>query len=145
MSNSTNKQRIEDVTARLISATLQLQNLPNLFKTEQEMRSSESTSELGDKAMIYKDVIGNCTESSVFNVAMFPETVTLTNIISENIMGSFNAIDTSMYVNLSIYLQSDTCSINISADMGYAQIDYTSLDGITYTRTTDIDSFDLRY
>ena len=103
-----------------------------LFKTVEEMQADPEASE-GDLAVVYRSEIQSIEENSIFSSCTFPSTVTLDTAFTGHAYGSFRSVDPNVF---------DT-SANVSPSSfrfrGYGdeeiRIEYSSSDGITYTRT----------
>lgn len=109
------------------------------FSTVDEMNSSTDNKE-GNLALIYSKQIGNATSEAEFNMFNCPETVTLPNTISEDtwLYSSFRATDESAWVDLSVEISNTSARINAYGDNFELSIEYTSEDGVNYTRTTEV-------
>ena len=89
----------------------------------------------GDLAIVYYSTGGNLTAETEFQVATFPETVTLSSAITNLIDLQFKAIDESIMFDCWGNISSDRFSMDCYIDGGNIRIEYTSSDGINYTRS----------
>ena len=111
-----------------------------LFETEEEMRV-DSTAKEGDLAIVYRKEIQNMTSNTQTRYITFPTIVTLPEAFTGSAYGMIRAVDeySSEYFDASIDMSATSFRF-----MGYnhngeeTTIEYTSPDGITYTRTTEI-------
>ena len=93
---------------------------------------NDKTMELNDLAVVYDDKLGPVEIGDITNCITFPKTVTLDNAITSNVSGNLSDID--LKVNYRFYLK--PASFEATDWQGnYPDIEYTSTDGITYTRT----------
>ena len=104
-----------------------------LFKTKEEMNNSTGNKE-GDLAVVYRDEIKPVTEDTEFNSCTFPNTVVLKEAFSGNIYGRFRAVDQSGRFDGMVEVSSSRFRFDGFGDT-MIQVQYTSSDGITYTRT----------
>ena len=103
-----------------------------LFETVEEMQLDPSPNE-GDLAVVYREEIQPIDENSEFDSCIFPNTVVLDEAFTESISGRFRAIGGGWFDG-----NVDMSSSSFRFD-GYGdkevRVQYTSSDGITYTRT----------
>ena len=104
-----------------------------LFETEEEMQS-DTTAKEGDLAVVYRIEIQNATVDSKFQVATFPETVVLNSAITDYAEFSYIAVDSSVTFGCTGSLDSSMFTMNYYTETRDVTIQYTSYDGITYTR-----------
>ncbi len=104
------------------------------FNTVEEMNSSTGNSE-GDSAVIYRNEVRNATVDSKFQVATFPDTVVLDSAITDSIEVRYRAVDSSIMFDGMGSLDSSMFRMDCYTESGEMRIQYTSSDGITYTRT----------
>lgn len=104
------------------------------FSTVEEMNSSTGNTE-GDLAVVYKNEIQNATVDSKFQVATFPDTVVLDTAITGYVEVRYRAVDSSVMFDCWGSLDSSGFSMDCYTETGNIRIEYTSTDGITYTRT----------
>ena len=104
-----------------------------LFETVEAMQADPNPSE-GDLAVVYREELIGVTEESEFDSCTFPNTVVLDSAFSGGIHGSFRGTDigwTSGYIDMS----SSDFSFSCLGFSSHVNVEYTSQDGITYTRT----------
>ena len=103
-----------------------------LFETVEEMQLDSSPNE-GDLAVVYRKEIQPIDENSESDSCIFPNTVVLDEAFTESISGRFRAIGGGWFDG-----NVDMSSSSFRFD-GYGdkevRVQYTSSDGITYTRT----------
>lgn len=104
-----------------------------LFETIDEMNVNPG--EIGDKAIVYKEDIQNMTADSVINSVIFPETVVLPEAFMSNASLMMRPVDTSKWSDLMVDAGPSFFNAQFMGETDYFVIDYTSSDGITYTRT----------
>ena len=105
-----------------------------LFKTKEEMNSSTGNVE-GDLALVYKNEIQPITEESEFDSCTFPQTVVLKEAFTDDIYGRFRAVDSSSGMfDGDVSMSSSGFRFDGFGDT-MVRVQYTSSDGITYTRT----------
>ena len=104
------------------------------FSTIKEMNSSTGNTE-GDLAIVYRSEVQNATVDSKFQVATFPDTVVLDSAITDYVEVRYTAVDSSVMFDCWGSLDSSMFRMNCYTDSGEIRIQYTSSDGITYTRT----------
>lgn len=105
-----------------------------LFDTVAHMQADPDPSE-GDLAVVYRNEIQPVTEDSEFNSCVFPNTVVLDEAFSGNINGSFRAVDSKNgRFNGDVSVSSSRFRFDGFGDT-MVRVEYTSTDGITYTRT----------
>ena len=142
MSTGTNKERIEQNNTLLEDIKTQIQNLPEaggsgdikLFKTEEEMQA-DTTAKEGDLAIVYRSEVKNATVDSKFQTATFPDTVVLDNAMTDYVEVRYRAVDSSKMFDCWGSLDSSRFMMDCYTETGEVRIQYTSSDGITYTRT----------
>ena len=104
-----------------------------LFATEQQMQADPEASE-GDLAVVYRNELEGITGDSEFSSCICPNEVVLSEAFTGSISGAFGATDqgvvfaATVEVSSSRFIFSDYVESEIIAQ-------YTSSDGITYTRT----------
>ena len=105
-----------------------------LFATKEEMNQSTGNKE-GDLALVYSSTISNWQADTQSNVMIFPETVVLPEAFTEFADLIFVAVDESSgYVDFMGNIDQYRARINIYGDELNARVNYTSEDGITYTK-----------
>ena len=104
-----------------------------LFDTIEHMQEDENAHE-GDLAIVYREDMQPITEESEFSSCTFPNEVVLNEAFTGSIYGGFGATEqgvvfaATVEVSSSRFIFSDYVESEIIAQ-------YTSQDGITYTRT----------
>ena len=142
MSTGTNKERIEQNNLKLEEIKTQIQNLPETggsgnvkqFSTVEEMQA-DTTAKEGDLAVVYGSEIQNATVDSKFQTATFPETVVLDTAMTNYVDVRYRAVDSSVMFDCMGQLDSSMFRMDCYTETGEVRIEYTSSDGITYTRT----------
>ena len=108
-----------------------------IFKTIEEMNSSSNNSE-GDYAVVIGDSYKGVEQTSAITSLKFPETVVLDSAQTSTNNGIFQDDSGTRY---RIYVTSTQAYF-----MNYTTYEYiaryTSSDGITYTRTTDLETYE---
>ena len=104
------------------------------FSTVEEMNSSTGNTE-GDLAVVYRNEIQNATVDSKFQTATFPETVVLDTAITDYVEVRYRAVDSSKMFDCTGSLDSSGFTMDCYTESSNIRIEYTSEDGITYTRT----------
>ncbi len=104
-----------------------------LFSTVEEMQADPDAQE-GDLAIVYKEEIQPVTEESEFDSCTFPNTVVLDEAFSDEIYGSFSS-NGSEFFDGRIYMTSSSFRFDGYGESDEIRVEYTSSDGITYTRT----------
>jgi len=105
-----------------------------LFSTVEEM-NADTTAEVGDLALVYKDATGNATVNSRFSKAIFPNTVKLSTAVSDYIEIMYRAVDSSIMFECWGQLDSNRFMMECYTDSSNIRIQYESSDGINYSRT----------
>lgn len=105
-----------------------------LFETKETMQSDPDAKE-GDLAIVYRSEVQNATVDSKFQVATFPETVVLDTAITDYVDVRYRAVDSSVMFDCFGNLDSSMFMMNCFTESEQIRIQYTSSDGITYTRT----------
>lgn len=105
-----------------------------LFETEEEMQADESAKE-GDLAVVYREEIKNMTADSQTQYITFPETVTLPGAFESSAYITLRAIDSSAMFDGNIQLSKTSFRFDGYSESGMIMVQYSSSDGITYTRT----------
>ena len=104
------------------------------FSTVEEMNSSTGNTE-GDLAIVYRSEVQNATVDSQFQVATFPDTVVLDSAITDYVEVRYTVVDSSVMFDCWGNLDSSRFRMDCYTESGQIRIQYTSSDGITYTRT----------
>ena len=89
----------------------------------------------GDMCVVYDSVIKNVDVNSKFKTAIFPDTVVLDTAITDYVDIRYRAVDESVMFDCMGQLDSSNFMMDCYTDSGNIRINYTSSDGITYTRT----------
>lgn len=106
-----------------------------LFKTKEEMNRSTGNKE-GDLAVVYREEIQPVTEESEFDSCTFPNTVVLKEAFTGNIYGGFRAVDRKNgRFDGNVDMSSSRFRFDGWGESSQVRVEYTSQDGITYTRT----------
>ena len=106
-----------------------------LFDTVEHMQQDADAQE-GDLAVVYGNEVQPVTEESKFDSCIFPNVVVLDEAVTSTTYGSFGTVDMSMgYFDGFVTLSPTAYTIEGYSDTGAINIQYTSSDGITYTRT----------
>ena len=103
-----------------------------LFDTVEHMQA-DSTAQEGDLAIIYRDATQPVQEDSEFSSCIFPNTVVLDEAFSGNIYGSFRSTGGGFFDGM-VDMSSSGFRFDGFGDK-MIRVEYTSQDGITYTRT----------
>lgn len=106
-----------------------------LFETVEEMQADENSKE-GDLAVVYRSEIQNMTANTQTQYITFPETVTLPGAFESSVSIRLRAIDSSVMFDGNIQLSKTSFRFDGFSDNGIIRVEYTSTDGITYTRNT---------
>lgn len=106
-----------------------------LFETVEEMQADENVQE-GDLAVVYKEEIRNMAADIQTQYITFPETVVLPEALTSNYYCMLRAIDTSVMFDGNIQLSSTSFRFDGYSEVGMIRVQYTSTDGVNYTRTT---------
>ena len=131
--------QIFDVVGTLESGTSGVK----LFETQEEMQADESAKE-GDLAVVYRSEVQNMTAETETQYISFPETVTLPGVFESSVYITLRAVDSSAMFDGNIQLSKTSFRFDGFSDNGMIRVEYTSTDGITYTRNTfEGDSGDL--
>lgn len=109
-----------------------------LFETVEEMQADPDAKE-NDLAIVYRNEIQNWNGEGTITGANFPETVVLPQAMEDYAMVSLRS-DEGMF-DCWGDLRPDGFRISIYSDSGDVRIEYTSSDGITYTRTDGGDTY----
>ena len=104
------------------------------FATVEEMQNSTGNKE-GDLAVVYRSEVQNAKADSKFQTATFPDTVVLDTAITDYVEVRYRAVDSSVMFDCMGNLDSSSFRMDCYTDSGEIRIQYTSSDGITYTRT----------
>ena len=106
-----------------------------LFETVEEMQA-DSTAKEGDLAVVYREEIQNMTADTQTQFITFPETVTLPEAFTDSVYGMLTAVDTGSEFDARVQLNRTSFSFDGGSTIfTRVSVEYTSTDGITYTRT----------
>ena len=105
-----------------------------IFESIEEMNNSTGNSK-GDLVIVYKTITANATAESQFQTAIMPNTVILPTAMEGSHEPIFVAVDDSQYLECRGMFDSSLFYLHCYSDTGEVQVEYTSEDGITYTRT----------
>lgn len=103
------------------------------FDTVEHMQA-DSTAQEGDLAVVYREEMQPVTEESEFSSCIFPNEVVLDEAFSGNIYGSFRSTGGGFFDGM-IEMSSSSFRFDGYGESDDIRIQYTSSDGITYTRT----------
>lgn len=150
---STYKERLQASIANLQNQTntisqieTVINSLPDrhndimLFETIEEMNAYPGAVD-GTVAVVYRDTSENIKYNSIFSIVSFPESVVLPEAVTTSSSVRFSAVDQSVSFSCSGNLNATRFMLTMYTDDNEFLIQYTSSDGITYTRTKlqDID------
>ena len=107
------------------------------FSTVEEMNSSTGNTE-GDLAVVYRNVLANMIADTETQYITFPDTVTLPTAFTGEYYGRIRAVDSSAMFDGQVMLNQTSFEFSGHSETGETMINYTSTDGITYTRNTTI-------
>ena len=105
-----------------------------LFETEEEMQADTTVKE-GDKAIVYRSEIQNMTADMEVTSITFPETVTLPAAFTDSAYCRLRAVDSGVMFDVDCQLDQNGFRFDSWSENGMIRVEYTSTDGITYTRT----------
>lgn len=105
-----------------------------LFETVEEMQA-DSTAKEGDLAVVYREEIQNMTADTQTQYITFPETVTLPEAFAGEVDCVLRAVDESVMFDSQVMLNQSMFEFDGYFEIGMMQVNYTSSDGVTYTRT----------
>ena len=104
-----------------------------LFDTVEHMQQDETAQE-GDLAVVYREEIQPVTGESEFDSCIFPNEVVLSEAFTDSISGMFRAVDDSWFDGM-VDMSSSNFRFDGWGESSQIRVQYTSQDGITYTRT----------
>lgn len=105
-----------------------------LFSTIEEMNADSNPHE-GDLAIVYRSEIQNMTADMEVTSITFPETVTLPVAFTDITYCRLRAVDSSIMFDGNCQLDQNSFRFDSWSESGMIRAEYTSTDGITYTRT----------
>ena len=103
-----------------------------LFDTVAHMQADSNPSE-GDLAVVYREELTGIDENSEFSSCTFPNTVVLSSAYTDSIYCRFRATDGGWFDG-NVDMSSSSFRFNAYGESN-VRVQYTSSDGITYTRT----------
>ena len=118
-----------------------------LFATKEDM-DKDSTAKQDDLAILYDTSLNEITSSSNFNMIEFADIVTLDTSVTSTVSGYWTGGSSRLQAMIT------TTVARFTNYKDYSRVQYTSTDGITYTRTDtlgnpiifdDMISFDTNY
>lgn len=89
----------------------------------------------GDMCVVHRPNTKNATVDTIFQTAIFPNTVVLDTAITDYINVMYRSVDASSRIECRGMLDSSSFRMDCYSESGSIEIQYTSEDGITYTRT----------
>lgn len=105
-----------------------------LFSTIEEMNADSNPHE-GDLSIVYRSEIQNMTADMEVTSITFPETVTLPVAFTDNTYCRLRAVDSFIMFDGNCQLDQNSFRFDSWSESGMIGVEYTSTDGITYTRT----------
>ena len=105
-----------------------------LFETQEEMQQDPNANE-GDLAVVYREEIQNMTADTQTQFLTFPETVILPQALTESYYCRLRATNPSKMFDGNIQLSKTSFRLDGYSESGMIRVQYSSGDGITYTRT----------
>ena len=122
------------VTVLGVDGTLESNSGVKLFSTVEDMQA-DSTAQEGDLAVVYREEIQNMTVDTQIQYITFPETVVLPETVTARYNCRLRAIDDNAFFDGDIQLSSTSFRFNGYSEVGMIRVQYTSTDGVNYTRT----------
>ena len=107
------------------------------FSTVEEMNASTGNTE-GDLAIVYSSILANMTADTETQYITFPDTVTLPAAFTGEYYGMIREVDSSAMFDGQVMLNQTSFEFSGYSGTGEITVNYTSTDGITYTRSTTI-------
>ena len=114
-----------------------------LFASEEEMNESTNNNE-GDLAVVYGVKLTPITTNTIVNTVSFPKQVTLSEAVTSEINGLFTydedppeAVQPELWQYLVLLTPTE---YKVYRENINTIVQYTSTDGITYTRVTELDN-----
>ena len=124
----------KDITIFGVTGTYDNSSGVKLFETIDEMNSDTNAKE-GDLAVVYRSEITNMTSDSVISSITFPEQVVLVEALTDSVYCRLRAENSSVMFDGNIMLDENSFRFDSFTDSGMIMVEYSSDDGITYTRT----------
>ena len=106
-----------------------------LFETVEEMQA-DSTAQEGDLAVVYREETQNMTAETQTQYITFPETVVLPEAFTSDVYCMLSAVDETVIFDGQVMLNQSMFDFNGYTELGTITVQYTSTDGMNYTRTT---------
>ena len=103
-----------------------------IFNTK-ELMQADTTAKEGDLAVVYRSELKSISNGDTIASITFPKTVVLDEAVSSDYYGMLRGENDPM-IYLDIQLNASNCFIRDMAGV-ISEIEYSSTDGITYTRT----------
>ena len=107
-----------------------------LFETEEKMQADPSAN-VGDFAVVYGEVTEKLTQTATFTKASFPDTVTLSAAMTT----SFSAYLNGTNDRYRIILNKTSFKLT-NYNTSEVIVEYTTTDATTYTKTSNVSSYD---
>ena len=104
-----------------------------LFETEQAMQADPNPQE-GDLAIVYRNTTQPVQEDSEFSSCIFPNTVVLDEAFTGSVSERFRQVDDGYFDGI-MHVSSTVSIFQGYGESSEIMVQYTSQDGITYTRT----------
>ena len=123
------------VTVLGVDGTLESNSGVKLFSTVEDMQADANPQE-GDLAVVYREEIQNMTANTQAQYMTFPETVTLPEAVTSSYYCMLRAIDTSAWFEGQVQFSATSFRFEGYGRTGRISVQYTSADGITYTRNS---------
>lgn len=111
-----------------------------IFNDIAEMEACQIAKE-NDLGLVYGREEGPITENTEFQQVKFPANVTLSSEVTDNISAGFRATGGG-WADMYVSVNATGANIEIMGE-SFARINYTSNDGIHYTRDGDTETFDI--
>lgn len=104
-----------------------------LFETVEDMNSDPNPKE-NDLAVVYREEIQPFKEDTETQFITFPEQVILDEPFTSDVYGMLRAVDESVMFNGQVTLSQNSFMFDGYSENGMIMVNYTSSDGVTYTR-----------
>ena len=104
-----------------------------LFETVKDMNSDPNPKE-DDLAVVYREEIQPFKEDTETQFITFPEQVILDEPFTSDVYGMLRAVDESVMFNGQVTLSQNSFMFDGYSENGMIMVNYTSSDGVTYTR-----------
>lgn len=92
--------------------------------------------EIGQKTLVYSEIERHLTTDSVFQTLLFPEVVKLSSAVTSSMSGEIMPVEGGGWYNYTFDLTETGLTVRTEDDLGFGSVEYSSSDGITYTRTS---------